>query len=287
MGFAWMALASVLFAAMNVFVRLAARRVPWIEVASARGILGALVAVAVARSRGATLAIHDRRLAWARSIFGSAALLCTFYAMGAPAIALGDAVTLGSTSPIFVAILAPFLLGERGGKRVIVGTAVAFAGVAMVAGPSFHLAGHVAVVATLAGLFSGMAMIWLRRLGRSGAKESAEAIVVHFSTVSAVVTTLLTIPVFRAPDLGGALLMAATGASGGLAQLAMTRAYAHERAARLGPVSYLGVVLVHLLGAAVFGEPLRPIEGLGAALVMGSGIALAVLAMRDARAEEG
>jgi drug/metabolite transporter (DMT)-like permease len=64
----------------------------------------------------------------------------------------------------------------------------------------------------------------------------------------------------------------------------MTRAYALERAARLGPVSYLGVVLSHLGGALLLGEATGPAQVAGAALVVGGGLFLAALALREARA---
>jgi drug/metabolite transporter (DMT)-like permease len=285
-GILWMTVASALFAVMNVLVRLSSACVPWSEVAAVRGIVGAAVAVAVARTRGVALVIHDRRLGWARSLFGTGALLCGFYAMGSPGMALGDAVTLQSLSPIFVALLAPALLGERGGRRVWIATAAAFVGVALVAGPSFHVAARPAVIATLGAFLSAMAMIWLRRLGRKGgsgaAAESPEAIVAHFSIVAATVTTLLALRDPRAPDAIGALMLASTGVTGGLAQIAMTRAYALERAARLGPVSYLGVVLSHAGGTLLLGEPTGPAQLAGTALVVGSGVVLAIAAMRDA-----
>lgn len=290
LGMLWMAIASALFATMNILVRMAAAKVPWIEVAAARSLIGALVAVGVAVGRGAPLAIRDRRLAWARSIFGTGGLLCGFFAMGAPAIALGDAVTLASLSTIFIALLSPSLLGEKSGKRVWAATVVAFAGVALVAGPTFHIAGHLAAIATLGALFSAMAMVWLRKLGASSAgavKDSPEAIVVHFSLVAAVATTVLALPVLRAPDAGGALMLAATGVTGGLAQIAMTRAYALEQAARVSPIGYLGIVLTHVLGAALLGEEPTPAQAIGAALVIGAGLLLAAAALRDARAAAG
>jgi drug/metabolite transporter (DMT)-like permease len=286
-GLLWMALASALFAVMNVLVRISAARVPWIEVAAVRGLIGAAVAVIAARAQGVPLVVHDRRLAWARSLFGTGALLCGFYAMGSKGMALGDAVTLQSLSPIFIAMLAPWLLGERGGRRVWLATVAAFAGVALVAGPSFHVAAHLAGVATLGAFLSAMAMIWLRRLGRGGAgtpKESPEAIVAHFSLVVGAATTLLALPVARTPDAVGALLLVGTGVAGGLAQIAMTRAYALERAARVGPVSYLGVVLSHLGGAALLGEATGPVQLAGTVLVVGAGLVLAAAAMRDAQA---
>lgn len=285
-GMLWMVLSSLLFAVMNVLVRLAAARVPWSEVAAVRTGVGALVAIGFAVGRGASLTIHDRRLSWARSIFGTMAMLCGFYAMSAPAIALGDAVTLGSTSPIFVALLSPYLLGERSGARVWAATGLAFVGLCLVAGPSFHLAGHVATIATAGGFFSGMAMIWLRKLsaGSGAAKESPEAIVAHFSLVAAAVALAVALPTLRVPDLTGALLLVGTGVFGGLAQLAMTRAYALEKAARLGAFGYLGIVFAHLFAAVALGERPRPVEAIGAAVIIAAGLSLALGAMREARA---
>jgi drug/metabolite transporter (DMT)-like permease len=284
-GIAWMAVASALFAVMNLLVRLASARVPWAEVAAARSLVGAAVVVVVARAQGARLTTHDRRLSWGRSLFGTGALLCGFFAMGFPGLPLGDAVTLAALSPIFIALFAPFLLGERGGRRVWVATPTAFAGVALVAGPSFTAteagARLAAAVATLGALLTAMAMMWLRRLGRGAAKESPEAIVVHFSLVAAAVSSIVAARDLRAPDALAALLLAATGLAGGLAQLAMTRAYALERAARVGPVSYLGVVLSHLGSAALLGERVGPAQVAGATLVVGAGVVLAVAAWRD------
>jgi drug/metabolite transporter (DMT)-like permease len=280
-----MLIASALFAVMGLSTRLAARHVPWSEVAAARALLGAAVAILVARARRAPLAIHDHRLAWARSLCGTAAMFCTFYTLGAPAIALGDAATLGATSPIFIALLAPFLLGERSGPGLWLATSIAFLGVALVAGPSFHIGGLLAVVALLGAVFSAFAMIWLRRLGsakRSGAaREAPEAIVAHFSLVAGVALTAIALPSLRLPDTRGALLMLATGLAGALAQIAMTRAYALDRAARVGAASYAGVLMSHVVGAVALGEQVTPLGMLGALLVIAAGLLLTVLALRE------
>ncbi|MDI1450252.1 DMT family transporter [Polyangium sp. 6x1] len=284
---AWMALAQVLFTIMGVCTRLGAQKLPWSEVAAARAVLGAIVAIGVARMRGVPLVIHDRRTSWARSICGTVAMICTFYAFGAPAIALGDAVTLGATSPIFIAILAPWLLGERSGPIVWVATTIAFAGVALVAGPSLKLSGALSLVSLLGAAASALAMIWLRRLGtgRSGApRESPEAIVAHFSLVAGVTLSLVALPTLRVPDLEGALFLLGTGASGAFAQIAMTRAYALDRAARVGVWSYLGVVLTHFAAIGILGEREDPIGLAGSALVIAAGVGLTWSGLREARA---
>jgi drug/metabolite transporter (DMT)-like permease len=280
-GLLWMVLASTLFAVMNVCVRLGAREVAWQQVAAARTTVGALVAVAVALVRGAPLFVVDQKKAWGRSLFGTGAMLCCFYALGAPEIALGDAVTLGATTPIFIALLAPWLLGEPANRWAWLATLLAFVGVALVVGPTFHIAGGLAVIATAGAMLSAIAMMLLRRLGR----ESPEAIALHFAIVASVVTLGMSVPVWRTPDLGGALALVATGVTGGLAQLAMTRAYALERAARVGTVGYLGVVLSHVLAALVLHEEPSPHQVIGTVLVSAAGIVVAWRMARESAAE--
>lgn len=282
-AFAWMSAASLLFALMSVVSRLAAvDGVPWTEMAVARALMGVVVALGVALLRRAPLVVHDRRLAWARSLFGSAAMVCTFYTLGSRNIALGDAVTLGATTAIWIALLSPWLLRERSGRLVWLATFVAFGGVALVVGPRFEIHGHVAFVATLGSVFSAFAMIMLRKMGAGsrGRVESPEAIVVHFSLVASGVTLALALPSLRAPGLRDGVYLAAAGVTGGLAQLAMTRAYALEQAAKVGTVGYLGVVASHIGGAVVLGEWPGIAQVAGTALVIGAGVAITWASLR-------
>jgi drug/metabolite transporter (DMT)-like permease len=276
-GLGWMLLAQVCFAAMNVSARLAGSDVPWPEVASARFLVGAVLAWGIARSRGASLAITDRRTSWMRAIFGTLSAVCTFYAITSRRINLGDAATLGATAPIFVAMLAPSMLGERSGRAVPVAAGIAFAGVALVLQPSFESAIGVAMIATLGAFLYSIALISLRRLGGG---ETHEAVVFHFSCV-ALTTTALAIPGWRTPTPHGLLWLGATGITGGLAQLAMTRAYSLDRAARVSTLTFLGIVFTHLLAIPIFGEHPGWSQAVGAVLVMGAG----VLLVRSVKAE--
>jgi drug/metabolite transporter (DMT)-like permease len=180
-------------------------------------------------------------------------MLCTFYTLGAPTIALGDAVTLGATTAIFLAILSPWLLGEASTGRVWVPTLIAFGGVALVVGPQFEIAGQTGLVAVAGSFFSALAMVMLRKLGgaKGGLRESPEAIVVHFSLVATVALCALAAPAWRTPGASGAALLAVTGITGGLAQLAMTRAYALDHAARIGTIAYVAVVPSQRRGASI------------------------------------
>ena len=160
-----MVLAQIFFAAMNVCTRLGARELPWSEIAAARFLVGALIALGLAHYRGSPLRITDRPNTWRRSVFGTAAAVCTFYALASSRIALGDAVTLGATAPIFVALLSGPLLGERVGTPVALAVLLGFAGIVAVVRPSFGGDVAVALIATHGAVFYALAMIWLRKIG--------------------------------------------------------------------------------------------------------------------------
>jgi len=240
--------------------------------------MGAVLAWGIARSRGASLAITDRRTSWMRAIFGTLSAVCTFYAITSRRINLGDAATLGATAPIFVAMLAPSLLGERSGRAVPVAAGIAFSGVALVLQPSFESAIGVATVATLGAFLYAIALISLRRLGGG---ETHEAVVFHFSCVALAAMTALAIPGWRTPTPHDLLWLVTTGVTGGLAQLAMTRAYSLDRAARVSTLTFLGIVFTHLLAIPIFGEHPGWSQAVGAVLVMVAG----VLLVRSVKAE--
>src|SRR4051812_17209675 len=65
---AYMAASATLFALMNFFAKLASGSTSWMTVAAVRALIGALVAIAVARARGTSLVIKDRRAMFWRSL---------------------------------------------------------------------------------------------------------------------------------------------------------------------------------------------------------------------------
>jgi drug/metabolite transporter (DMT)-like permease len=250
-GLGWMVLAQLCFAAMNVFTRLGSRHLPWAEIAAARFLVGALIAVGLAAARGKSLAVTDRRGTWRRSIYGTISALGTFFALSSPRVAIGDAATLGATAPIFVAALSGRLLNERVGRPLWIALALAFAGIVLLLRPSFTTAAPVAAIATGGAFFYALAMIWLRRIGPA---ESHEAVVLHFSLVALATMLLLALPSWTWPDARSGLYLLGAGLGGGGAQLAMTRAYSLHRAAPVTALSTLGVVFTWLLALPLFPE---------------------------------
>jgi drug/metabolite transporter (DMT)-like permease len=272
-----MIVAQLCFAAMNVFTRLGARHVPWPEIAGARFLVGAVIAVVLAYARGVSLRVTDRRGTWRRSVYGTLAAIGAFYSLSAPSLTVGDAATLGATAPIFVALLSGPLLGERVGRRLGLAVALAFAGIVLLVRPSFTLAAPVAAVATAGAFCYALAMIWLRRIGPG---ESHEAVVLHFSLVALASMLVIALPSWTWPDTRSTLYLLGAGLGGGGAQLAMTRAYSLQRAAPVAALSALGAVFTYLLALPLFPERPAPSQLAGSLLVL---IATAMVGASTAR----
>jgi drug/metabolite transporter (DMT)-like permease len=264
------------FSVMNALVKLlAAEGIPFVEVAAARALFGGLLLYGLARARGIPLAIHDRRATWVRTLAGCGAMTCTFFALSS--MPLADAAVLFNTTPLWVAMLGLVILREKIGRMVLVALLIAPIGVVLVLRPgdTFFANG---LIALLASVLSAIAMVSLRRLG---ATETPEAVVVHFSLWAGAILTVATIPFFVMPTPLQLALLVGSGIFATAAQVAMTKAYALDRAARVGGAGYLGVVFSAAFGLLFFDEALAPTTLAGIALVLLAG----TLLWRDARRE--
>jgi drug/metabolite transporter (DMT)-like permease len=264
--------AQALFAMMAMGARFVSRDVPWQEIAATRMLVALVLTWGVARARGRSLVVTDRRHAWLRAVFGTLSAAGTFYVYAQPLLPIGDAVTVLGTSPIFVAIVAWPLLGERVSGSTVLAILASFAGVWAVAQPSFRASSTVLGVCVLTSACTALAMTWLRRMGPG---ESGEAIVFHFMSVGTTALGLAAIPVWHTPDLHSATFLLLTGVAGGLGQLALTRAYSLDEAARVSSFGYASVVFARLFALPVFDEVPRAAQVLGSLLVVGAGVVTA------------
>jgi drug/metabolite transporter (DMT)-like permease len=292
-----MAFAASLFALMNFFARVATASsgASWSSAAAIRSTVGALVAAFVARARRSTLSVKDHRALFWRSLCGTVSMIATFYALSSHTVSLGNTVTLLNLAPVFLALLAPFVLGERTTGIVALAIALALGGVVLIVRPAFlfsslsvgieEMGGAISgpvpgpsaaltvVSALTAALSTSIALLMLRRAGQT---ETPEAISFHFAVFAAIVTSVIALVDGRVPKVRDAALLVLAGVCGGVAQVAMSRAYATERAARVAGVSYLSPVVSAILGAVLLHERQGPIAIVGMALVIVAGVLVTV-----------
>lgn len=268
-GITWILVSETLFALMRVATRWGAADVPGLEIGAARFLGGALVAWTFARVRRVSLRITDQRTAWMRSGFGALNAAAVFHVLGQPRIAIGDVATLSATGPLFVALLSYPLIRERVPRFVGLGVAIGFAGVAVLVRPALRTAGDLALITLAGAACYAVAMLSLRRLGP---RETSEGIAFHVSVVAGVVLLLASLPRFVVPGAAAWAPIGASALAGGFGQLAMSRAYRFDRAARLSAFAYFGVAVTYALEALVWHRVPGAHQWLGAALIAIAGM---------------
>lgn len=202
-----------------------------------------------------------------RSLVGVGAMFCFFYAYSR--MPLADVVAIGFAAPVFVVALSVPLLGEKVGPRRWAAVLVGFVGVMIMLRPGPELLNSIALVPLLGTLFFAVAMIVLRKLGRS---ETSASVAFTF-TLSCTLVSGLALPfVWVAPDGLDLALLIAVGLLGGVGQILMTTAFKHADVAIVAPFEYTAMIWATLLGFVFW----REVPGLniwvGVAIVMASGL---------------
>jgi len=198
----------------------------------------------------------------------------------------GVAAVANSSVPIFVALVAlRFAPSERSSGLRVVGLAVGFAGVGVVAGVHpdggwWAVAGTLAVV--LASLCYAVSSLYIQRSLVVGGLELATA-----SVLSGAVA-MLPFALAQLPDSVGWKPLASVAVLGivgtGCAQLIVNRLIREHGAARSMLVNYLLPGFALLFGATILGEPLTGAKVGGLALIL-VGVTLASgLVVRGRRA---
>jgi drug/metabolite transporter (DMT)-like permease len=124
-----------------------------------------------------------------------------------------------------------------------------------------------------AALFAALAQVGVRRLTQT---EPVTRIVFYFGVIATAASAFPLIGSWTTPRPRDLVVLAALAACATAAQLAMTRAYAHAPAARVGPFIYGSVVFAGALDWAVWGR-LPDALSLAGTLVVG---AAGILALR-------
>jgi drug/metabolite transporter (DMT)-like permease len=252
-----MLLGSIFFAAMGLFAESLAKEYSFAWLATIRSALAMLFAILLAKSAGVKLVYFRPKTLWMRSIAGSCAMLCTFYAMTHYDVSVVLALT--STYPIWIAVLGWPLLGYLPSRETWFALAVSTAGMFLVylaanneqlaTAANTHYVPQLAIpIAALAAMFSGIALIGLHKI-----KEvDARAIVAHFSGVATLICLMAWFVMPRAEEMQptndtSAWRLLGVGVAATLGQLFLTKAFAAGQPARVSVVglSQVGVAALY------------------------------------------
>lgn len=257
-----MAIATVFFAGMSFCVKWA-KPLPTAQIVLFRALIALVLCLVHLRILGvAPLGTH-RHLLFLRGLFGSCALIAFFWSIGH--LPLATASVLQSLSPIFTALLAVVVLGERFRAAQVALFGLAIAGVLVMQGTgSGGSLGAIAVAISGAAL-SACAYTAIAKIGK---REHPLVVVLWFPlvTVPLISPIVLSVWVWPSPTQWAALV--GIGICVQEAQVFMTRSFQTGPTSVVSLVTYLGLVWAGLGGALLFDEPLTFGLLVGAALIV-------------------
>lgn len=266
-GLVLMVVSAAAFALMAAMAKLLLPGTPVQSVVLSRGLLMTALFVGLARSRNVPLLGTRPWTLLLRGVLGYGALSCYFFSV--QRLPLGDAVLLQYSHPVFVAALAPLLLGERTARGHWLLVIAAIVGVALIVHPSGELRSS-ALVGLTGSLLSGTAYLTVRELSRT---EHPLTILVWFPAATIPGALAATLWAGRAAlprdwtEIAGHLAVFASAVIG---QIALTGGLARAGAARATAVSMTGPVFGIVFGLLLFGTIPSPASVVGTLIVLGS-----------------
>jgi drug/metabolite transporter (DMT)-like permease len=184
------------------------------------------------------------------------------YAIGL--LPLATVFAIEFTMPIWTAILAVLLLGERMTRGKLTMLALGLAGVLVILRPGAEMFRAGALVMLAGSLFFAVQMIWTKQLART---ESPLAVLFWMSVVQTPVCLAAALPAWAAPQAADLPWIVVIGIGSFTAHYCLTRAMKLADATVVVPVDFARLPLIAVVGALFYAEPFDPAVILGAAMI--------------------
>ncbi len=268
MAIVFMLLASASFATMAALVKSLGSKVPLVQMVSLRCLIAAPVLFAILALQGKPLMVRAKKVLLLRTVLGMSAMFGFFYAL--THMELAGCVFIGRVQPVFIALLAPLIIGEKTPKSAWAAIGCGLAGVMVILNPA-GIWGPGAVAALFSALASAGAHLMVRRLNRT---DAPLVIVANFTLVTGFVTLIPGFFAYRPMTAGQWLSLGAIALLATSGQILMTNAYRRDRAPAVAAASYSSLVLSVLYGYFFWGEAPSSLVWLGGALIFAGGIIL-------------
>ncbi|MBI1418135.1 MAG: EamA family transporter [Limimaricola sp.] len=263
----WMTGAIASFTAMAVAGRAVSFQLDTFEIMLYRSLTGIFIVLVVGGWAG-TLGQVTTRRAWLQVLRNMAHFTgqnLWFYAL--TQLALAQVFALEFTTPVWVILLSPLLLGERLTGVKLIAAALGFAGILVVAHPDMaHVSPGLIAAATCAIGFA-LAGMMTRMLTRT---ETITCIMLWLTGTQALFGLICAgwdghIALPTAATLPWLLLI---GCAGLLAHFCLTTALSIAPASVVMPMDFARLPVIAVVGALVYGEALDPAVAAGAVLII-------------------
>ena len=262
----WMTGAIAAFSAMAVATREINGVHDTFEILAYRSVVGFLIVVTGAAALGQLGRIKAQRLGGhaVRNIFHFTGHSLWFWAI--TMLPLAQVFALEFTSPIWVILLSPLVLGERLTRRKLLSAALGFAGVWIVAQPDFTAIDPGVLAAIGAAFFFASTTLMTKALTKG---EAIVGILFWLTLMQAGFgfAAVLADGTITLPTLATLPWLVLIGIAGVTAHLCLTTALSLAPASSVVPVDFARLPLIAVIGAVFYAEPVEVTLFLGAGLI--------------------
>ncbi|TVZ17099.1 threonine/homoserine efflux transporter RhtA [Maribacter sp. MAR_2009_72] len=236
------------FSLMNSFVKYLSD-FPTFEIVFFRAVGSLVLGTSYILVMGIPILGNKRKLMVLRALAGLTAMSLFF--MSLQYLPAGTAVSLRYMAPIYAAIIAVFLLGEKLKNVQWFLFLLAFSGVLVLKGFDKELNSTGLVLVLSASVFSGLVYVLIRKIGNS---DHPLVIVNYFMFIATVVGGLLSIKDWILPIGLNWIRLLSLGLFGFFGQVFMTKAFQIAKTNMVAPLKYIEVIFTILIGVTWFGD---------------------------------
>ena len=254
---------------MTVAGREATRELAVFQIMELRSLIGLLLLAPLVLRSGGLAAMKTQRM-WphiGRNTVHYAAQFGWFVAL--TMIPLAQLVAIEFTMPIWTALLAVAVLGERMGRWKTVAVALGVVGVAIIVRPHAGTVNAGQLIALLAAVGFAVSVIMVKALTRT---EGTVAIIFWMLVVQSVLGFVPALYVWRWPSMHIWPWVLVIALCGTFSHFCMARAMRYADATVVVPMDFLRVPLTALAGWLVYAEGVDLFTVLGAGLILSANL---------------
>ena len=274
-GMTWAFLGSLFMALTAVLVKYLGNELNSFEVAFFRALFGFLaIAPFVLRPGAGGIRTTRPGLHTLRGVMGAAAMLSGFYAVTVLPLAL--ATSLSFSRSLFMIVLATLFLGEVVRARRWTATILGIVGVIVMLRPTTAI-DSAAFYSLFSAFMVAAVMVATKKLATT---EPPVRIIFYAGFFGTLIALAPAIFLWETPSFQELALMVLLGIVGALGTNCMVRALAAGEATVVAPVEYVRIIFAALFGFFLFSETPDIWTGVGAVIIVGSTL---YIALREAR----
>lgn len=265
----WMIGAIISFTTMAIAGRQVSFALDTYEIMLFRSLTGILIVLVVGGVAGTLGQINRDRLSlhFFRNLAHFTGQNLWFYAL--PLIPLAQLFALEFTTPIWVILLSPLLLGERITRIGAIAAACGFVGVLLVAQPGAAPISLPLLTAAASAIFFALTAIFTRKLTRT----ASITCIMFYLTIMQAVFGLICAGYdgdITYPSAETAPWVILIGMAGLLAHFCLTTALSHAPASFVMPIDFARLPTIAVIGVLFYDEPVNALIIVGAIVIFAS-----------------